>query len=429
MPSARSNDPAALAHDLNNLLLAIVNASEAAEAGLSGALTEQNAALARSGLQTVVLAAQQAATLARAIMDAPAAAAPAAEKDGAAAEAASAREAGSVPEASASGSVRPVDLHAFLATHRNLFAALVGKRALFELDPVSDPPPPHGLADPSTLSRVVGNFIKNAAEALAEHGGTRIRVRVVARQWGGSVPGDLGPAPEGFVGTTPPPTAGRDGVAIEVVDDGPGVPPAVAPTVFSRARTTKATGHGIGLSEAPAMAYAMGGCVSYRPAEPHGSVFAVWMPAAKEAPAEKPAEPPKPAAPKPGAPRAAEPGAAILLVDDDPGILQAAAILFRVMGFTPLTATSLEEAVSAFNANAQRIRAAVLDANVGDGTSAPLLDAIKGSVPTLPCIIASGYSEQKTATVFAGHRYDAFLGKPYTRSELAGILARFSLVR
>ena len=99
------------------------------------------------------------------------------------------------------------------------------------------------------------------------------------------------------------------------------------------------------------------------------------------------------------------------------------------MGFTPLTATSLEEAVTAFNANAQRIRAAVLDANVGESTSAPLLDAIKGSVPTLPCIIASGYSEQKTATVFAGHRYDAFLGKPYTRSELAGILARFSLVR
>ena len=419
MPSARSNDPAALAHDLNNLLLAIVNASEAAEAGLSGPLTEQNAALARSGLQTVVLAAQQAATLARAIMDAPAAAAPAAEKDGAAAEAA--------PPAL---QAKPVDLPAFLATHRNLFAALVGKRALFELDPVSDPPPPHGLADPSTLSRVVGNFIKNAAEALAEHGGTRIRVRVVARQWGGRVPGDLGPAPEGFVGTTPPPTAGRDGVAIEVVDDGPGVPPDVAPTVFSRARTTKATGHGIGLSEAPAMAYAMGGCVSYRPAEPHGSVFAVWMPAAKPEPAaEKPAEPPKPAAPKPGAPRAAEPGAAILLVDDDPGILQAAAILFRVMGFQPLTATSLEDAVTAFNANAARIRAAVLDANVGDGTSAPLLDAIKGSVPTLPCIIASGYSEQKTATVFAGHRYDAFLGKPYTRSELAGILARFSLVR
>lgn len=426
MPSARSNDPAALAHDLNNLLLAIVNASEAAEAGLSGPLTEQNAALARSGLQTVVLAAQQAATLARAIMDAPAAAAPAAEKDGAAKEAAPAAEA--APQAV---QTKPVDLPAFLATHRNLFAALVGKRALFELDPVSDPPPPHGLADPSTLSRVVGNFIKNAAEALAEHGGTRIRVRVVARQWGGRVPGDLGPAPDGFVGTTPPPTAGRDGVAVEVVDDGPGVPPDVAPTVFSRARTTKATGHGIGLSEAPAMAYAMGGCVSYRPAEPHGSVFAVWMPAAKEAPAEKPAEPPKPAAPapKPGAPRAAEPGAAILLVDDDPGILQAAAILFRVMGFTPLTATSLEEAVSAFNANAQRIRAAVLDANVGDGTSAPLLDAIKGSVPTLPCIIASGYSEQKTATVFEGHRYDAFLGKPYTRSELAGILARFSLVR
>ncbi len=428
MPSARSNDPAALAHDLNNLLLAIVNASEAAEAGLSGPLTEQNAALARSGLQTVVLAAQQAATLARAIMDAPAAAAPAAEKDGAAAQEAAPAAEAAPPALQA----KPVDLPAFLATHRNLFAALVGKRALFELDPVSDPPPPHGLADPSTLSRVVGNFIKNAAEALAEHGGTRIRVRVVARQWGGRVPGDLGPAPEGFVGTTPPPTAGRDGVAIEVVDDGPGVPPDVAPTVFSRARTTKATGHGIGLSEAPAMAYAMGGCVSYRPAEPHGSVFAVWMPAAKEAPvAEKPAEPPKPAAPapRPGAPRAAEPGAAILLVDDDPGILQAAAILFRVMGFQPLTATSLEDAVTAFNANAARIRAAVLDANVGDGTSAPLLDAIKGSVPTLPCIIASGYSEQKTATVFAGHRYDAFLGKPYTRSELAGILARFSLVR
>lgn len=423
MPSARSTDPAALAHDLNNLLLAIVNASEAAEASLSGPLTEQTAALARSGLQTVVLAAQQAAGLARAIMDAPAAAAPAAQKEGAAAEGEPAAPTTAAPAA------RPVDLPAFLATHRNLFAALVGKRALFELDPVPTPPPPCGLADPSALSRIVGNFIKNAAEALAEHGGTRIRVRVVPMQWGGRVPGDLGPAPEGFVGTAPPPDAGRDGVAVEVVDDGPGVPPDVAPTVFSRARTTKATGHGIGLSEAPAMAYAMGGCVSYRPAEPHGSVFSVWMPAAKEAPAaEKPAEPPAPA-PKPGAPRAAEPGAAILLVDDDPGILQAAAILFRVMGFQPLTATSLEEAVAAFNANAARIRATVLDANVGDGTSAPLLDAIKGSVPTLPCIIASGYSEQKTATVFAGHRYDAFLGKPYTRSELAAILARFSLVR
>ena len=420
MSSARSNDPAALAHDLNNLLLAIVNASEAAEAGLAGAVTAQSVALARAGLQTVVLAARQAASLACAIMDG---AAPRPEAPLVGANGAAPRLDG--PDADPPGP-RPVDLPAFLAENRNLFAALVGSRARFELDPAPEPPPPRGLADPSALSRIVGNFVKNAAEALAEGGGTRIRVRVVARQWGGRAPGDLGPAPEGFAGTSPPPTAGRDGVAIEVLDDGPGVPPDVAHAIFGHACTSKGTGHGIGLSEAPAMAYAMGGCVSFRPARPHGSVFSVWMPAAPETrPAPLVAGP----APMPGAPRAVEPGAAILLVDDDPGILQASTILFLAMGFSPLTATSIDEAVAAFNANALRIRAAVLDANVGDGTSAPILDTIKDSHPTLPCIIASGYSEKKTASAFAGHRYDAFLGKPYTRSELAGILARFSLVR
>jgi two-component system NtrC family sensor kinase len=70
------------------------------------------------------------------------------------------------------------------------------------------------------LQQVFVNLVKNAVEALAEHGGTRVTVR-----------------------------ARRDGahVVAEVEDDGPGIPEAHLKSIFDPFFTTKPPGKGTGL--------------------------------------------------------------------------------------------------------------------------------------------------------------------------------------
>jgi CheY-like chemotaxis protein len=54
-----------------------------------------------------------------------------------------------------------------------------------------------------------------------------------------------------------------------------------------------------------------------------------------------------------------------------------------------------------------------------------LLSILRLSRPDLPTIILSGHAEERVRTTFASARYDAFLGKPYTRDELKAVLQNF----
>lgn len=409
MAPSHQQDPVSLAHDLNNLLMIVLNATELLPEP-TGDDPAQNPA------ETIRTAAKKASELARAIMRHPASIA--------------AADAGDSASGTAADLV-PTSMQGHMAFLRPLLASATGQTADFAMD-IEESLPPAAI-DRDAFGRLLVNFVKNAVEAFPA--GTHGHITLHARraQPNGRPIGSLDADPEGLVRSPLPPDAGRAGLLFSVEDDGPGFPEALLPTLFKERKTTKATGTGIGTSEAPRLASLMGGCVTYRPASPHGAIFSVWLPECIQAPAPEPAATTTPKAGQPAAtpqPFALkEKGAQILLLDDDPGILRATSILLRSLGVTPIGAGTMDEAAAAFNANLGTVRAAFLDANIGDQKTVPLLAAIKESAPNLPCVIVSGYSPEKTAEVFADTHYDAFLGKPFTRNELKNLLIRIGLAQ
>jgi signal transduction histidine kinase len=72
--------------------------------------------------------------------------------------------------------------------------------------------------------------------------------------------------------------AREGGVAIEVVDNGPGLPESVLPRIFDPFFTTKPTGTGLGLSISYDLAQQVGGRLEAANAEEGGAIFTLWLP-------------------------------------------------------------------------------------------------------------------------------------------------------
>ena len=115
---------------------------------------------------------------------------------------------------------------------------------------------PEVFASPNQLQQVFVNLINNAAQAIGATGrpGT---VTVRARAW-------------------------LDGVAVDVTDTGPGVPPEIAERVFEPFFTTKREGEGtgLGLSICQGIVKEHGGRLSLQSTGKAGATFTVELPAA-----------------------------------------------------------------------------------------------------------------------------------------------------
>jgi signal transduction histidine kinase len=114
---------------------------------------------------------------------------------------------------------------------------------------------PAGLAvdaDPDLVAQVLINLLRNAAEAATSTAETP-QVSLTATSLKG----------------------GR--IAIDVIDNGPGIPEALRQDVFLPFFSTKAEGTGVGLSLARQIALAHGGALTCEPVAPHGTRFRLLL--------------------------------------------------------------------------------------------------------------------------------------------------------
>jgi signal transduction histidine kinase len=119
-----------------------------------------------------------------------------------------------------------------------------------------EPPDLDLYGDPERLHQVVANLCDNAARFAPDDGEVALRARRV-----------------------------DDRVVLEVVDDGPGIPPAAMERVFERfyrtdeARSTDEGGSGLGLAIARWIVDLHGGEIRAEPNEPHGCRMVATLPA------------------------------------------------------------------------------------------------------------------------------------------------------
>jgi two-component system, cell cycle sensor histidine kinase and response regulator CckA len=351
---------AGIAHDFNNLLNAIMN--------YAGFVAEETAGLpeVRHDAEQIQVAAQRAARLTRQLLI-------------------FARQEEIQPER--------LDLSAIITGLRDLVCTSIG--AGIELRVALAADLGTVMADRGQMEQVVLNLAVNARDAMPEGGTLTISTGVteLGGEYDGLYPG------------------ARPGCYAEltVSDTGTGIPADVAARMFEPFYTTKPAGKGtgLGLSTVYGIVTRAGGSVGVDSAEGAGTTFRVYLPCTG-APAS--------AAPQHAAPGTGRQGGTILIVDDEPVMLEVASRILRKNGYATLEAGTCEEALAlASSADFQLL----LTDSVMPGMSGPTLaEHIAELRPGLPVLHMSGNS----AGVLSQDRIRdgelAFVQKPFNAHDL-----------
>lgn len=204
-------------------------------------------------------------------------------------------------------------------------------------------------------------------------------------------------------------TGGGTGALLAVADTGPGIPGDLAGKVFDPFFTTKEVGKGSGL----------GLSIVYGIVEDHGGSIRLVSPAKGGArfEIELPASP----AAEAGAPPA--PRSTVLLVDDDPLLLQSLASGLEDLGFPVRTARTAEDALAALEGGGGQpeIGAALLDVRMPDIDGIALAERIRARRPGLPLLFLSAFADDRAAEILRLAGRPA-LAKPLSPNRLAQAL-------
>jgi PAS domain S-box-containing protein len=267
-------------------------------------------------------------------------------------------------------------------------------------------------ADEGQLGQVLSNVLLNARQAMNDTGSLSIfaRNRTV-------VTGELAELPAG------------DYVQLDVQDDGPGVPEHLLPKVFDPFFTTKSRASGLGLTTAYSIVRRHGGRMWLESPPGAGAIVRILLPAVLRAPVaqgQRPlAPPPAPTEPRPiPRPRRGR----VLVMDDEPAVLDSVAATLRSLGLEVDTAPEGGQALSLFDqARAERrpYDLVILDLTVVGGLGGEATNRLlRDRDPTVVTIVSSGYSDSPLLSGAERHGFAGTLAKPYSRDELVAVVDR-----
>lgn len=252
-------------------------------------------------------------------------------------------------------------------------------------------------ADGDQIGQVVLNLIVNAQQALAAHAGER-RIDIATG-----------------VEQRRPEREPR--VWLRVADSGPGVPAALRSTVFEPFFTTKGegVGTGLGLSVSRAIVHQHGGDLVLQEGET-GAVFRMSLPLSGGVD-ELPTVPGE-------LPASSEYQARLLVVDDEPEIVELLRSMLEGAGYDVASAESGEVAL-ALLAEA-RFDAIVSDLRMPDIDGAGLWRAVRERHPELArrIVFVTGDTLSPGARAFLDESHCASLEKPFAKPELLQAVQR-----
>ena len=265
----------------------------------------------------------------------------------------------------------PIDAAPLLAGMQEILAHTLGAGIRVQVE-VQDGLPLF-LADKSQLETVLVNLATNARDALQGEGVLTLSAaaEVVRDSRSPGQPATLTPGSY---------------VRLSVADTGSGMAPAVLAKASEPFFTTKEIGRGTGLGLAMSRGFAeqSGGTLQIDSELGRGTRVTLWFPV------EHGASPTKAASLKTRSRAAGRARARLLIVDDDPSVLQTLAQQLEAEEFVVLTATSGADALATLE------RGEIVDLVISD-LSMPLMDGlallreVKRRQPGLPAILLTGF--------------------------------------
>ncbi len=252
-----------------------------------------------------------------------------------------------------------------------------------------EPELPSPAADATQIQQVLVNLINNAAQAIASTGRAGTIV-VRARPW-------------------------LDGIAIDVIDDGPGMSEELATRVFEPFFTTKPEGHGtgLGLSISHGIVKEHGGRITLFTEEGRGATFTVQLPAAPASVAAAPGVPAHGPAPR----------LRVLVVDDEPHILHYMRATLEAWGHEVVIAEDGDVALE--RASAEAFDVVITDLRMPRLGGREFYEALRSRAPERAArlVFSTGDTVRGDTLAFLESVRRPYLRKPFGLDELRGLLA------
>jgi CheY-like chemotaxis protein len=178
--------------------------------------------------------------------------------------------------------------------------------------------------------------------------------------------------------------------------------------------TTKFSGRGLGLSAMLGILKGHNAGIRIRSREGEGSSFKLYFPASVTGSL--------PPVPVPVPERRARAEGRILLVDDEPDILEATSELLAAMDFQVVSARDGAEALELFRADPQHFSLVLMDLTMPRMDGREAFRLMRELDPGLKVVLCSGYNEMDVAKDFPGPSLAGFLQKPYTFQMLKDVV-------
>ena len=247
--------------------------------------------------------------------------------------------------------------------------------------------------DPGQLEEAVLNLALNARDAMPSGGTLTLAVarREIASGGGPRLPLEL---------------ADGSYVTLRMSDTGVGMSADEMQRCFEPFYTTKELGKGTGLGLATVYGVVRqaGGHIATESRPGQGTSFTLYLPLA----GEDAVAPPQELVPVGGEPGGSE---TILVVEDEPILLDLAASALADYGYTVLEARDGQQALRLLEDRAGAVDAVITDVLMPKMGGRELAEAVRARWPDLPVLFVSGYSEGAIGD-------GVFLEKPYTPNEL-----------
>jgi two-component system, cell cycle sensor histidine kinase and response regulator CckA len=255
-------------------------------------------------------------------------------------------------------------------------------------------------ADSGMMEQVLMNLAINARDAMPRGGKLMISTSDES----------LGPE---YVQLNPQGSAG-DFVCLSVADTGEGIPPENLPRIFEPFFTTKPAGQGTGLGLATVYGIIRqhNGWLTVDSEIGKGTVFRIYLPAAKEREDKKMNRP---------AQREVRGGTeTILLIEDEAPLRALDRSILEGYGYEIVEADSADAAVERWREHRSRISLLLTDIVLPGGFTGPdLAKKFHAEKPALRIIFSSGYSVDVIEKDFDLREGMNFLQKPYSPHRLA----------
>ena len=289
--------------------------------------------------------------------------------------------------------VKPIELNALIAKSIQMYSR-TKKEITIKTTLESNLLPVE--VDANQIEQVLLNLLVNAGQAMPKGGLITIATSPVMLEERDARFHDISPGKY---------------IKLTISDTGEGMDNNTMLKIFDPFFTTKAIGYGTGLGLA--MVYGIvrnhSGAIYVKSELNQGTVFTILLPTTD-----------KSISLESEVPHTVEKGSeTILLVDDEPMILEVGEAILAALGYTVLTAASGQDAIEMYSSSPNGIELFIIDMIMPHMSGSELFDRLRRINPTVKVLLSSGYSINGQAREILNRGCDGFIQKPFSISQLS----------